>query len=229
MVQVRQLEIEQKVKLEISCWVLGYYRWKPLLKLYFSIPACSTVATGIDKSKRSLSVRFIAFFGRVVLRFREIALQQLNSSGPSIRSTTGISVPSWFALENQRKFCERNLLVEIVRTNSNGITSSAFKNQLVMVSVQYGPFNSNIPIESTIIGKSRVARYSIATHTSWRSNSDIACATREHCDVLSMQMDSDLVIYQTTLVRTFQVVTICRVDKSEVLVVLIIPQYSKYH
>ncbi|KZV43606.1 hypothetical protein F511_16498 [Dorcoceras hygrometricum] len=46
-------------------------------------------------------------------------------------------------------------------------------------------------------------------------------------DVLSMQMDSDLVIYQTTLVRTFQVVTICRVDKSEVLVVLIIPHYSK--
>ncbi|KZV17558.1 hypothetical protein F511_34155 [Dorcoceras hygrometricum] len=40
---------------------------------------------------------------------------------------------------------------------------------------------------------------------------------REHCDVLSMQMDSDLVIYQTTLVRTFQVVTICRVDKSEAL------------
>ncbi|KZV26099.1 hypothetical protein F511_06025 [Dorcoceras hygrometricum] len=28
---------------------------------------------------------------------------------------------------------------------------------------------------------------------------------REHCDVLSMQMDSDLVIYRTTLVRTFQV------------------------
>ncbi|KZV24047.1 hypothetical protein F511_42557 [Dorcoceras hygrometricum] len=35
------------------------------------------------------------------------------------------------------------------------------------------------------------------------------------CDVLSMQIDSDLVIYRTTLVRTFQVVTICRVDKSE--------------
>ncbi|KZV20521.1 hypothetical protein F511_21035 [Dorcoceras hygrometricum] len=30
-----------------------------------------------------------------------------------------------------------------------------------------------------------------------------------------MQMDSDLVIYRTTLVWTFQVVTICRVDKSE--------------
>ncbi|KZV40294.1 hypothetical protein F511_33510 [Dorcoceras hygrometricum] len=41
------------------------------------------------------------------------------------------------------------------------------------------------------------------------------------------KIDSDLVIYRTTLVRTFQVVTICRVDKSEVLVVLISPHDSK--
>ncbi|KZV31092.1 Aldose-1-epimerase domain containing protein [Dorcoceras hygrometricum] len=50
---------------------------------------------------------------------------------------------------------------------------------------------------------------------------------RERCDVLSMKIDSDLVIYRTTLVRTFQVVTICRVDKSEVLVVLISPHDSR--
>ncbi|KZV52104.1 pentatricopeptide repeat-containing protein [Dorcoceras hygrometricum] len=31
-----------------------------------------------------------------------------------------------------------------------------------------------------------------------------------------MQIDSDLVIYRTTLLRTFQVVPICRVDKSEI-------------
>ncbi|KZV47975.1 heme peroxidase [Dorcoceras hygrometricum] len=60
-------------------------------------------------------------------------------------------------------------------------------------------------------------------------NEGSSIITREHCDVLSMQMDSDLVIYRTTLVRTFQVVTICRVDKSEVLVVLISPHYSKRH
>ncbi|KZV32768.1 patatin-like protein 2 [Dorcoceras hygrometricum] len=52
---------------------------------------------------------------------------------------------------------------------------------------------------------------------------------REHCDVLSMQIDSDLVIYRTAVLRTFQVVTICRVDKSEVLVVLISPHDSKRH
>ncbi|KZV26452.1 hypothetical protein F511_36770 [Dorcoceras hygrometricum] len=59
-----------------------------------------------------------------------------------------------------------------------GITDSTCKNQFVMVSVQYGTFSSNIPTKSTTIGKSRVARDSIAMHTSWRSNSDIACATR---------------------------------------------------
>ncbi|KZV49168.1 hypothetical protein F511_04437 [Dorcoceras hygrometricum] len=76
----------------------------------------------------------------------------------------------------------------VVRTNqynqdlglihsTNGITDSACKNQLVVVSVQYGPFNPYIPIRSTTIGKSRVAIDPIAMHTSWRSNSDIASVT----------------------------------------------------
>ncbi|KZV36801.1 hypothetical protein F511_09492 [Dorcoceras hygrometricum] len=59
-----------------------------------------------------------------------------------------------------------------------GITDSACKNQLVVVSVQYGPFNPYIPIRSTTIGKSRVAIDPIAVRTSWRSNSDIASVTR---------------------------------------------------
>ncbi|KZV40826.1 hypothetical protein F511_23148 [Dorcoceras hygrometricum] len=58
-----------------------------------------------------------------------------------------------------------------------GITDSACKNQSVVVSVQYGPFNTYIPIRSTTIGKSRVAKDPIAMHTSWRSNSDIASVT----------------------------------------------------
>ncbi|KZV43777.1 hypothetical protein F511_42727 [Dorcoceras hygrometricum] len=58
-----------------------------------------------------------------------------------------------------------------------GITDSACKNQLVVVSVQYGPFNTYIPIRSTTIDKSRVARDPITMHTSWRSNSDIASVT----------------------------------------------------
>ncbi|KZV18701.1 hypothetical protein F511_39867 [Dorcoceras hygrometricum] len=58
-----------------------------------------------------------------------------------------------------------------------GITDSACKNQLIVVSVQYGPFNPYIPIRSTIIGKSRVAKDPITMHTSWRSKSDIASVT----------------------------------------------------
>ncbi|KZV34420.1 receptor ser thr protein kinase [Dorcoceras hygrometricum] len=58
-----------------------------------------------------------------------------------------------------------------------GITDSACKNQLVVVSIQYGPFNTYIPMRSTTIGKSRVAKDPIAMHTSWRSNSDIASVT----------------------------------------------------
>ncbi|KZV22665.1 spindle pole body component 110-like [Dorcoceras hygrometricum] len=58
-----------------------------------------------------------------------------------------------------------------------GITDSACKNQSVVVGVLYGPFNPYIPIRSTTIGKSRVARDPITMHTSWRSNSDIASVT----------------------------------------------------
>ncbi|KZV25543.1 hypothetical protein F511_18869 [Dorcoceras hygrometricum] len=58
------------------------------------------------------------------------------------------------------------------------ITDSACKNQSVVVSVQYGPFNTYIPIRSTTIGTSRVARDLITMHTSRRSNSDIKCVTR---------------------------------------------------
>ncbi|KZV22458.1 putative leucine-rich repeat receptor-like protein kinase [Dorcoceras hygrometricum] len=62
---------------------------------------------------------------------------------------------------------------------SKGITDSACKNQLVVVSVQYGPFYTYIPIRSTTIGKSRVAIDPITMHTSWRSNSDITSVTRQ--------------------------------------------------
>ncbi|KZV26999.1 hypothetical protein F511_21864 [Dorcoceras hygrometricum] len=42
----------------------------------------------------------------------------------------------------------------------------------------------------------------------------------EHCDVLSMQIDSDLVIYRTTLLRTFQVSTRSVLGKCVYLVTL---------
>ncbi|KZV51662.1 hypothetical protein F511_28887 [Dorcoceras hygrometricum] len=68
-----------------------------------------------------------------------------------------------------------------------GITDSACKNLSVMVSVQCSPFNTNISIRSTTIGKSRVARDPITLHTSSRSNSDIACVTSVYFDNVRFQ------------------------------------------
>ncbi|KZV18657.1 hypothetical protein F511_30978 [Dorcoceras hygrometricum] len=77
---------------------------------------------------------------------------------------------------------EYRIMVKRLATSPHdplGITDSACKNQSVMVSVQYGPFNTYIPIRSTTIGKSRVVKDPITMHTSRRSNSDIACVTRQ--------------------------------------------------
>ncbi|KZV54903.1 triacylglycerol lipase [Dorcoceras hygrometricum] len=102
-----------------------------------------------------------------------------------IRSTTiGIQLavgpqPLW--LRNHNFGLAQRIMVKRLATSPHdplGITDSACKNQLVVVSVQYGPFNTYIPIRSTTIGKSRVAKDPISMHTSWRSNSDIASVTR---------------------------------------------------
>ncbi|KZV42432.1 hypothetical protein F511_12658 [Dorcoceras hygrometricum] len=84
-------------------------------------------------------------------------------------------------LRNHNSGLAQRIMVKRLATSPHdpvGITDSACKNQSVVVSVQYGPFNPFIPIRSTTIGKSRVARDPIAMHTSWRSNSDIAIVTR---------------------------------------------------
>ncbi|KZV52783.1 hypothetical protein F511_37121 [Dorcoceras hygrometricum] len=86
--------------------------------------------------------------------------------------------PLW--LRNHNSGPAQRIMVKHLATSPHdpiGITDSACKNQLVVVSVQYGPFNPYIPIRSTTIGKSRVAIDPIAMHTSWRSNSDIASVT----------------------------------------------------
>ncbi|KZV41476.1 hypothetical protein F511_33182 [Dorcoceras hygrometricum] len=83
-------------------------------------------------------------------------------------------------LRNHNFGLTHRIMVKRLETSPHdplGITDSACKNQSVMVSVQYGPFNTYIPIRSTIIGKSRVARDPITMHTSWRSNSDITSIT----------------------------------------------------
>ncbi|KZV49252.1 hypothetical protein F511_39254 [Dorcoceras hygrometricum] len=87
--------------------------------------------------------------------------------------------PLW--LRNHNFGLVHRIMVKRLATSPHdplGITDSVCKNQLVVVSIQYGPFNPYIPIRSTTIDKSRVAIDPIAMHTSWRSNSDIASVTR---------------------------------------------------
>ncbi|KZV51874.1 conserved oligomeric Golgi complex subunit 3-like [Dorcoceras hygrometricum] len=89
------------------------------------------------------------------------------------------TVSSRNAKTSSRKKIQTQLMNQSQATATSSITDSACKNQLVVVSVQYGPFNPYIPIRSTTIGKLRVVIDPIAMHTSWRSNSDIASVTSE--------------------------------------------------
>ncbi|KZV15653.1 hypothetical protein F511_24359 [Dorcoceras hygrometricum] len=87
--------------------------------------------------------------------------------------------PQPLRLRNHNFGLAQRIMVKRLATSHHdplGITD-ACKNQSVVVSVQYGPFNTYIPIRSTTIGKSRVSKDPIAMHTSWRSNSDIASVT----------------------------------------------------
>ncbi|KZV48609.1 hypothetical protein F511_27212 [Dorcoceras hygrometricum] len=58
------------------------------------------------------------------------------------------------------------------------------------------------------------------------TKSYVRCDSGEHCYVLSMQIDSDLVIYRTTLVRTFQVSTRSVLGKCVYLVTLVMSLFD---
>ncbi|KZV34537.1 hypothetical protein F511_21354 [Dorcoceras hygrometricum] len=131
---------------------------------------------------------------RVVADGRRVVAEStcvtLNGSG--IQLAVG---PQPLRLRNHDFGLAQRIMVKRLATSRHdplGITDSACKNQLVVVSVQYGPFNTYIPIRSTTIGKSRVARDPIAMHTSWRSNSDIASVTRTN------QYNQDLGLIHST-------------------------------
>ncbi|KZV47110.1 hypothetical protein F511_33704 [Dorcoceras hygrometricum] len=110
--------------------------------------------------------------------------------------------PLW--LRNHNFGLAQRIMVKRLATSPHdplGITDSACKNHLVVVSVQYGPFNTYIPIRSTTIGKSRVARDPIAMHTSRRSNSDITSVTRVSMTfrvVRTNQYNQDLGLFHST-------------------------------
>ncbi|KZV34374.1 hypothetical protein F511_19323 [Dorcoceras hygrometricum] len=105
----------------------------------------------------------------------------LNNGKPRDTASRGPPQPLW--LRNHNPGLAQRIMVKRLATSPHdplGITDSACKNQSVMVSVQYGPFNPYIPIRSTTIGKSRVAIDPIAMHTSWRSESQSRTCPTDH-------------------------------------------------
>ncbi|KZV24519.1 hypothetical protein F511_17927 [Dorcoceras hygrometricum] len=107
--------------------------------------------------------------------------------------------PQPLRLRNHNSGLAQRIMVKSLATSPHdplGIIDSTCKNQLVVVSVQYGPFNPYIPIRSTTIGKSRVARDPIAMHTSWRSNSDIASVTSIGYPRMSVSGESSTTIHR---------------------------------
>ncbi|KZV42596.1 hypothetical protein F511_32510 [Dorcoceras hygrometricum] len=127
-----------------------------------------------------------------------------NSDITSVTRDTASRGPTTIVLRNHNFGLAHRIMVKRLATSPHdplGITDSACKNQLVMVSVQYGPFYTYIPIRSTTIGKSRVARDPIAMHTSWRSNSDITSVTRVSMTfrvVRTNQYNQDLGLIRST-------------------------------
>ncbi|KZV39211.1 putative inactive tRNA-specific adenosine deaminase-like protein 3 [Dorcoceras hygrometricum] len=118
------------------------------------------------------------------------------SQAPSRQQGIQLAVgPQPLRLRNHNFGLAKRITVKRLATSPHdplGITDSSCKNQLVVVSVQYGPFIIYIPIRSTTIGKSRVARDPIAMHASWRSKSDIASVTRTN------QYNQDLGLIHST-------------------------------
>ncbi|KZV34309.1 hypothetical protein F511_28011 [Dorcoceras hygrometricum] len=125
----------------------------------------------------------------------------LRSSRRAFYEDLNVGVFSLITLLATRAWLQPELQERRLFTVGGGITDSACKNQLVVVSVQYGPFNPYIPIRSTTIGKSRVAKDPIAMHTSWRSNSDIVSVTRASMSfqvVRTNQYNKDLGLIHST-------------------------------
>ncbi|KZV20529.1 putative serine/threonine-protein kinase-like [Dorcoceras hygrometricum] len=117
--------------------------------------------------------------------FSGLPFWQLVPGSDQFRKETGTSRKS-----HSPKFSSSAQYIEL------SITDSACKNQLVVVSVQYGPFNPYIPIRSTTIGKSRVAKDPIAMRTSWRSNSDIASVTSIGYPCMSASGESSTMMHR---------------------------------
>ncbi|KZV29166.1 hypothetical protein F511_38854 [Dorcoceras hygrometricum] len=134
-------------------------------------PAASCAAHGAGCANQWRNVCLVAGSrSRSLARRSSTAVQQSGHHARRKHPASAIISATSCAVQGQRS--------SPLRDQRASITDSACKNQLVVVSVQYGPFNPYITIRSTTIGKSRVVTDPIAMHTSWRSNSDITSVTR---------------------------------------------------
>ncbi|KZV58704.1 hypothetical protein F511_28793 [Dorcoceras hygrometricum] len=154
------------------------YRMEELDERNPALPQTYQTVTGNDGNcRRNATVNTVLGFEATNNHRENIANTCVTLNGSGIQLAVGPQ-PLW--LRNHNFVLAQRIMVKRLATSLHdplGITDSACKNQLVVVSVQYGPFNTYIPIRSTTIGKSRVARDPIAMHTSWRSNRDIASVT----------------------------------------------------
>ncbi|KZV45370.1 Splicing factor 3B subunit [Dorcoceras hygrometricum] len=152
----------------------------------------SSISSSSDRS-RTPKILFVCSTHRA-----EYSCGNLESSTCVTLNGSGIQLavgPQPLRLRNHNSGLAHRIMVKSLATSPHdplGITDSACNNQLVVVIVQYGPFNPYIPIRSTTIGKSRVAIDPIAMHTSWRSNSEIASVTRTN------QYNQDLGLIHST-------------------------------
>ncbi|KZV30040.1 protein PELOTA 1 [Dorcoceras hygrometricum] len=87
----------------------------------------------------------------IYLHAQNITMFPTNETCSGIQLAMG---PQPLLLQNHNFGLAHRIMVKRLATSPHdhlGITDSACKNQLVVVSVQYGPFNTYIPIRSTII------------------------------------------------------------------------------
>ncbi|KZV16701.1 hypothetical protein F511_28489 [Dorcoceras hygrometricum] len=148
-------------------------------------PPARSPSAGGRQAPRTTVLENRARWPAIVLTLRAATVRTIAHAACSYSARDGAGIqlavgPQLLRLRNYNFELTHRTMVKRLATSPHdplGITDSACKNQSVMVSVQYGPFNTYIRIRSTAIGKSRVARDPITMHTSWRSNSDIACVT----------------------------------------------------
>ncbi|KZV26611.1 hypothetical protein F511_08135 [Dorcoceras hygrometricum] len=141
----------------------------------------SSSADRFIKSNQQMSLsRSAGKFFQAIFQSKHLDNDDEDSAGYQSYFRRKLKVFEIRSFAHKEKICT---IVQLPGMKETSITDSACKNQLVVVSVQYGPFNTYIPIRSTTIGKSRVAIDPIAMHTSWRSNCDIASVTRVFLEV----------------------------------------------